>query len=75
MYSLNGWTKAVFDCIQKLGKKEFELKELYDFKSDLKKVYPFNNHIEQKIQQQVQILKKEKFLQRLKRGQYSLTQF
>ena len=72
MHLLNGWTKEVFNCIQKLGKKEFEIKELYIFQQDLKKLYPLNNHIEQKIQQQVQVLEKEKFLKRLKRGRYCL---
>lgn len=74
MYRLNGWNKHVFDCIQKLKKEEFDLKELYVFRSDLKKIYPGNNYIEQKIQQVVaQFFEKEGFLKRIDHGRYRLT--
>ena len=74
MYPLSGWSKCVFNSIRKLGKNEFELNELYQFKADFKKDYPLNNNIEQKIQQQVQNLEKEGFLKRYERGRYLVTE-
>ena len=53
LLELDGWNKAVFDCIRGLGKNEFDLKELYVFQPELKKKYPNNNFIEQKIQQEM----------------------
>lgn len=70
MHLLTGWTREVWECIQLLNKDEFELDELYSFKPKLLKAYPNNNHIEQKIQQQAQVLEKNGYLERIKRGRY-----
>lgn len=70
MHLLTGWTKEVWECIKLLNKDEFELNELYFLKTRLKEIYPYNNHIEQKIQQQAQVLEKNGYLKRIKHGRY-----
>jgi type II restriction enzyme len=72
MCLLTGWTKEVWECIKLLNKGEFELNELYSFTTRLKEIYPDNNHVEQKIQQQAQILVKNSYLERIQRGRYRL---
>jgi len=53
----------VLDCVQDLcGKKksrEFTLDEIYRYESEMRNYYPNNNHIEDKIRQQLQYLRDE----------------
>lgn len=72
MYLLTGWTKEIFKRIKRLNKDKFELKELYQFIPELKEIYPRNNYIEQKIQQQVQVLEQNGYLERTERGRYRI---
>lgn len=57
-----GWLIDILLCIDALGKKEFELSEVYAFEEELQKKYPNNNHIRDKIRQQLQILRDRNFL-------------
>jgi len=58
--------------LDKLGKKEFVLAEIYDFESELKTRHPRNLHIKDKIRQQLQILRDNGYLEFLGRGNYRL---
>ncbi|MFH0876369.1 MAG: DpnI domain-containing protein [archaeon] len=57
------WITDVLNCIEKLNKKEFELKELYHYKKDFAVLHPNNSHIEEKIRQQLQILRDKGIIQ------------
>ena len=57
-------------CIDILHKKEFSIQELYVFEEVLKKQYPENNFIKDKIRQQLQILRDKGFLEFTTRGNY-----
>ena len=59
-------------CIDKLGKSEFTLSEMYDFEYLLAQKHPNNKHIKDKIRQQLQFLRDKGYLEFLKRGSYHL---
>ena len=67
-----GWIFDVMKCIDRLGKKEFVLSELYAFEDELKSKHPRNMHIRAKIRQQMQILRDGGYLKFLSRGNYRL---
>lgn len=68
-----GWLLNVMQCIDRLGKSEFSLQELYRFEEDLKLIYPSNQYIKEKVRQKLQILRDKNFLEFLGRGNYRLT--
>ena len=54
------WTDTIFEIIKAADIKvgfEFTLEQMYLFEKLLKKIYPNNNHIRDKIRQQLQILR------------------
>lgn len=67
-----GWTADVLRCIEDLGQKEFTLQEIYKSKAYLSELYPNNKHIEDKIRQQLQILRDNNILQFTSRGNYKV---
>jgi type II restriction enzyme len=68
-----GWILDVMNCIDRLGKREFTLDEVYAFESLLRQKYPNNKHIRDKIRQQLQFLRDKGYLEFVSRGQYKLT--
>ena len=71
------WKNLVFECIHDLcaekKKKDFTLNEVYDYADEMKAYYPDNNHVEDKIRQQLQYLRDDgviKFTN--KSGNYTL---
>ncbi len=60
------------NCIDKLGKNEFKLDEVYAFEKDLQTKHPDNNHIKDKIRQQLQLLRDKGYLNFVSRGKYKL---
>jgi type II restriction enzyme len=68
-----GWLLDIINCIEKLGKKEFSLNEVYVFENVLSNKHPDNMHIKEKIRQQLQILRDKGYLEFLERGRYRLT--
>jgi len=71
--SAKGWLLDIMRCVDRLGKKEFTLDEMYLFENDLNKLHPENNHIKDKIRQQLQILRDKNYLDFVSRGFYRLT--
>ena len=65
-----GWMFDVINCIQKIGKTEFTIDEIYSFESSLQKKHKSNKHIKAKIRQQLQVLRDKDFLEFTERGKY-----
>jgi len=68
-----GWLLDVMKCIERIKKTDFTLDEVYEFEKELKLLHPNNNHIKDKIRQQLQLLRDIEYLDFTKRGSYSLT--
>lgn len=65
-----GWTLSVMGCLDQLAKKEFTLDEVYAFEAVLMAKFPNNQHIKDKIRQQLQILRDRGYLEFLCKGRY-----
>lgn len=64
-----GWTLDVWRCIDKLD-RNFSLKHVYAFANELQLKHPDNNHIHDKIRQQLQVLRDKGIIEFLGRGNY-----
>ena len=64
-----GWTLDVWQCIDRLDDK-FSLKQVYAFSDELQLKHPDNNHIPDKIRQQLQVLRDKGIIDFLGRGYY-----
>jgi len=71
--SVKGWLLDVMHCIDKIGKKEFILDEVYVFEKELSRLHSENRHIKDKIRQQLQILRDKGYLDFVSPGYYKLT--
>jgi len=58
------------NCLDYIRKETFTLDEVYKFEEKLKKKYPMNNFIKDKIRQQLQILRDKGFIEFIGRGIY-----
>lgn len=65
-----GWLLDIMNCIDKLGKKEFRLEEMYAFEKLLGEKHPNNIHIKDKIRQQLQFLRDKRYLDFIARAEY-----
>jgi len=65
-----GWILDILNCIEKIPSKEFSLKDVYNFEKDLRVKYPNNNHIKDKIRQQLQFLRDKGLIEFNGRGNY-----
>ncbi|MGE0830486.1 MAG: DpnI domain-containing protein [Hyphomonadaceae bacterium] len=65
-----GWLIEVMRCVEALGKRQFELAEVYAFEERLKGLYPDNRHIREKMRQQLQRLRDAGFVEFLGNGRY-----
>ena len=63
-----GWLLHVMRCIERLGKSQFSLDEVYSFES----AYPGNRHVRAKIRQKLQVLRDSGYLDFVGRGIYRL---
>lgn len=70
--SAKGWLLDTMRCVDKLGKREFALNEMYVFENELSRLHPENKHIKDKIRQQLQILRDKNYLEFTGRGNYKL---
>jgi len=71
--SAKGWLLDIMRCVDKLGKREFTLNEMYTFENELSQLHQENRHIKDKIRQQLQILRDKGYLDFVSRGYYQLT--
>lgn len=67
-----GWILDVMRYIDNLGKKEFNLSEIYAYEKDLSVIHPNNTHIKDKIRQQLQFLRDKGYLDFIGKGRYKL---
>lgn len=66
------WTLDVLSVVKSLNKMEFKLKEVYEQEQVLAKLHPNNAHIQPKIRQQLQELRKMNLVEFLGDGHYRL---
>ena len=66
-----GWILDILSCIEKIPNKDFTLKDIYTFESELKIKYPNNNFIKDKIRQQLQYLRDKGIIEFNGRGTYN----
>ncbi len=65
-----GWTIELLKIIDIVQNNEFELKDVYAFESMLKKKFPQNRFIKDKIRQQLQVLRDKRIIKFLGKGRY-----
>lgn len=70
-----GWILDIMQCVDSLHKAEFTLDEIYRFEEQLKRKYPNNNFIKDKIRQQLQVLRDKGFIEFNGRGMYKKITF
>ncbi|HEY1710022.1 MAG TPA: DpnI domain-containing protein [Rhizomicrobium sp.] len=63
-----GWLIEVMKCVDAIGKREFELSDVYAFERRLSEIYPGNNNVRPKIRQQLQVLRDNGYLEFVSRG-------
>ena len=68
---MRGWTLDTLTCIEKLN-NEFSLNELYGFEQWFRDRHPDNNHIRDKIRQQLQVLRDKGLIEFVKPGTYKI---
>lgn len=68
--SAKGWLLSVMKCVEDIGTKRFSLSDVYKFEDRLRRMYPNNNHIKEKIRQQLQILRDNGYLRFVSNGIY-----
>jgi type II restriction enzyme len=67
-----GWLLDVMRCVEKVGRKDFTLEDVYKFECELSLLHPENNHVKDKIRQQLQVLRDKNYLEFVSRGKYHL---
>lgn len=67
-----GWLLEVLRCVEELGRSEFELANVYAFEKRLQTLYPANQHVREKMRQQLQVLRDRGFVEFLGKGRYRL---
>ena len=67
-----GWLLNILWCVERIGRQEFVLEDVYAFETHLSGLYPINQHVRQKIRQQLQVLRDRGFIQFLGRGRYRM---
>ena len=72
MAKAKGWLLDIMMCVDKLGRKDFSLDDVYTFEKELNKKHPDNRHIKDKIRQQLQVLRDKGYLEFTSRGNYRL---
>lgn len=68
--TLNGWKLDIFNCVSVLPNQVFTLQELNQFHGILKEKHPSNQHIPDKIRQQLQQLRDLGLIEFLGNGHY-----
>ncbi len=69
-----GWLLDIMKCLDQIPKDIFNLQEMYKFETELKKKYPNNNFVKDKIRQQLQYLRDQGIIEFLGNGNYKKVQ-
>ncbi len=67
-----GWLIEVMKCVEDIGKREFQIDDIYAFENRLSQLYPGNRNVRPKIRQQLQFLRDRGYLEFVTRGYYRL---
>ena len=67
-----GWLLEVMKCVESIGKREFDIEDIYAFEESLSRLYPGNRNVKPKIRQQLQFLRDRGYLDFTSRGHYRL---
>ena len=67
-----GWTFDVLIAVRSLNKLEFTNEDAYTLAPHLKKLHPRNKHVNDKIRQQLQVLRDLGFLFHVREGAWRL---
>jgi hypothetical protein len=67
-----GWLIEVMRCVERIGRTEFTLYDVYAFESHLSELYPDNKNVRPKIRQQLPILRDHGWLAFEGKGRYRL---
>jgi hypothetical protein len=67
-----GWLIEVMKCVEAIGKREFQIDDVYAFENRLSQLYPDNRNVRPKIRQQLQFLRDRGYLDFMSRGYYRL---
>jgi type II restriction enzyme len=67
-----GWLIEVMKCVEAIGKREFQIDDIYAFEDRLGELYPDNRNVRPKIRQQLQFLRDRGYLEFVSRGYYRL---
>ena len=65
-----GWILDIMNCVDKIFGNNFSLEQIYAFENQLKIKHPENNHIKDKIRQQLQFLRDKGLIEFTSRGNY-----
>jgi type II restriction enzyme len=68
-----GWLIEVMKCVERLGRRDFTLDDVYAFEDELARLYPGNRNVRPKIRQQLQVLRDQGYLEFTARGRYRRT--
>lgn len=68
--SARGWLIEVMNCVERIGRDEFEIADVYRFEAHMQELYPGNMHVREKMRQQLQVLRDAGFIEFLGRGKY-----
>lgn len=69
-----GWLIEVMNSVDAIGRREFDLQDVYASEQRLSAIYPDNNNVRPKIRQQLQVLRDNGYLEFLGGGRYRLRQ-
>src|SRR5688572_3005438 len=67
-----GWLLEVLRVVEEIREPEFDLARVYGFEARLQALYPDNQHVREKIRQQLQVLRDKGFIEFLGGGRYRL---
>lgn len=67
-----GWTLDVLRIVRELGKERFALADMYERAGELAQLHPKNRHVNDKIRQQLQVLRDMKLVRFLGGGEYAV---
>ena len=70
-----GWLLDMMQLIERLDRAEFSLREIYTFVDEMRLRHPHNQHVEDKMRQQLQRLRDLGYLEFTRRGCYRLVRF
>jgi len=65
-----GWLIDILKCIDRIEQKNFTLQDVYKFEAELKKKYPNNSFVKDKIRQQLQKLRDQGIIEFKGKGNY-----